>query len=241
MGYYCDECFNARHPWYRVAHIYGSIQQNEDIGISLRCQNHDLQLDRQRIDNYQILDNIKKNKLTLEVVADDVVVDSNIRKAARKTVELEVKMNKLRARLRADVRASGGNVEWTEGEAIVVIQKLLRGYRIRKLISRAIAERTIKVWDASSLRGQIAQLETDMMLVHAVMCRICVYICTTTVCICPLLAEFVMYIRMVAEYYFDKFTGESSWTPSRVRPPAALVHRMSVITTAFCSYSSREI
>lgn len=153
QGYYCEACFTARHPWYRVAHIFGPIYRNENIANSLRSQNHDLQMDRQRIDNYQILDSIKKNKLTLEVVADDVVVDSNLRTAARRSLDLENKMNRLRARLRADVRASGGHIDYTEVEAAVIIQKLIRGYKIRRLISRAYADRTLRVWDTTSGRG----------------------------------------------------------------------------------------
>jgi hypothetical protein len=195
QGYYCEACFSARHPWYRVAHIFGPIYRNENIANSLKSQNHDLQMDRQRIDNYQILDSIKKNKMTLEIVADDIAVDNNLRTAARRSLDLENKMNRLRARLRADVRASGGHIDWDEGEASVIIQKLVRGYKIRRLISRAYADRTMKVWDASSRRGISSHMRRhDTRFID------------------------VTYLFGVLEFYYDKFTGVSSWTPSPVRP-----------------------
>mmetsp|Transcript_2668 Transcript_2668/g.3999 ORF Transcript_2668/g.3999 Transcript_2668/m.3999 type:complete len:392 (+) Transcript_2668:98-1273(+) len=152
LGYYCDACFTSRHPWYRVTHVFAPIYRNESIRDSMRKQDSQLQADRRRVEGYEMLSKLKENEFKLSVVADDLEVDTNMRSAARKSVALESRMVALRRKLRSSVRASGGVMEITEDEAAVSVQRAYRGYQIRRLVSLAYAERTVRVWDESSGR-----------------------------------------------------------------------------------------
>jgi len=38
LGYFCKLCFDARHPWYRVPHIFADIDQDENIEYTLKVQ-----------------------------------------------------------------------------------------------------------------------------------------------------------------------------------------------------------
>jgi hypothetical protein len=143
----------AKHPWYRVTHIFAPIYRNEDIRRSVKKQESQLEADRRRIESYQLLDRIKTNQQRLELVADDLKVDTTLRVTARKSVVLENKIFDIRKKLRSEIRAKGGNSEMTYYEATISLQRTYRGYRIRRLISLAYVERTIKVWDKSAGRG----------------------------------------------------------------------------------------
>ena len=56
IGYYCDRCFNARHPWYRVPHIYSSIDKDENIQYTLNIQNRCAQAARLETEGNEILE-----------------------------------------------------------------------------------------------------------------------------------------------------------------------------------------
>jgi hypothetical protein len=186
LGYYCDKCFEAKHPWYRVAHIVAPIYRNENIRESIQKQEAKLQADRRRIESHQIIDKLKQNQFKLTLVADDLQVDTSLRCAARKSVGLESKLYQIRKRLRFEIRSAGGISEMTPQEAAMAMQTCYRGYKIRSLISRAYAERTVIVWDKTVGRGDLLSLLSSHII--------------------SLLFSFV-------EYYFDKYLGASSWTP----------------------------
>lgn len=154
LGYYCEKCFEAKHPWYRVTHIVAPIYRNEDIRQSIQKQEAKLQADRRRIESYQLIDKIQHNQYKLTLVADDIQVDTSLRHAARKSVNLEVKIYQIRRKLRKDILAAGGIAEMTPQEAAISLQTSYRGYKIRSLISRAYVERTVIVWDKNVGRGK---------------------------------------------------------------------------------------
>ena len=158
LGYYCDKCFETRHPWYRVAHIVAPIYRNEDIRQSILKQESQLQADRRKLESYQLIDKIKANQFRLTIVADDLQVDTSLRKAARKSIGLEYKLYQMRRKLRKEIRQAGGKSEMTQQEAALALQTSYRGFKVRTLISKAYAERTIIVWDKTVGRGLFLQL-----------------------------------------------------------------------------------
>lgn len=167
LGYYCDLCFKARHPWYRVTHICIPIYQNESIALSMSKQTSQLEADRERLDTYKTLETIKKDKERLVLLADDLAVDNNIRTAARKSVQLTSSLLVLKRKLRKQIRGNGGELTWDEDEACTVMQRCFRGYKVRKVISLSFLKRTIKVFDPSTGRGTRTVQYSTLQNVHS--------------------------------------------------------------------------
>ena len=126
-GYYCNACYKHKHPWYRVEHICTEISKNEDVRNSQKLQDAQLEKSRQLIDGNNTVSRIKKQIEKLEEVSDDLQVDTNIRSAARRSVQLETKLASLRRQLRKDVRSVGGVITLNDDEAALKVQRVYRG------------------------------------------------------------------------------------------------------------------
>lgn len=128
-GYYCDACFKHKHPWYRVEHIHTAIGESENIHNSQQLQDAQLERSRQLLDGHNTAGKIRNQISVLkDVVSDDLKVDTEIRSVARRSVQLENKLAKLRRELRSDVRNSGGVITLNDDEAAVKVQRVYRGY-----------------------------------------------------------------------------------------------------------------
>lgn len=46
VSYYCNACFDSRHPWYRITHIFTQIHQDELVGINMKIQREQIELER---------------------------------------------------------------------------------------------------------------------------------------------------------------------------------------------------
>ena len=152
-GYYCQMCFDHRHPWHRVPHIFTTIEKDENIAYTMSVQHRKAETIRYLQEGRDILHELVKGTSDkLEYVADDIKIDKDLRRAGRRSVALEDRLLDLRHTLRADLRSGpykhvGERVPFDEFEARVVLQRALRGYRVRKIISLLFVERTIRVWD----------------------------------------------------------------------------------------------
>lgn len=147
LGYYCDRCFHAKHPWYRATHKFVPIDNDESVHNAVALQKAQLQVDRQHLDGMHTVDMVRNNYPKLDIVADDLHVEQRLRATARKTVTIESRLLKLRSQLRRDVLANGGHVTMSEHEAAVHIQRMFYGFKIRRLISYLFASRYVKAWD----------------------------------------------------------------------------------------------
>jgi hypothetical protein len=127
VGYYCNACFKQKHPWYRVEHIHTEIEESENIRNSQKLQDAQLERSRQLIDGQNTVGKIRDQISKLEIVSDDLKVDTEIRGVARRSVQLETKLAKLRRELRSDVRQRGGVITLNDDEAAVKVQRNYRG------------------------------------------------------------------------------------------------------------------
>jgi hypothetical protein len=153
VSYYCTNCFNARHPWHRVKHIYTSIHQDELISINMKMQREQIDMDRYMHEGNVLLQNVNKNINKIEYVGDDLKVDNNLRLIGRKMESIDSKLRSIRQTFRNDLIESGATVATTDEDGIAIIQRVSRGYKIRRLISLLYVERIVRVWDASAGRG----------------------------------------------------------------------------------------
>ena len=60
------------HPWYRVSHIYSTINKDENIDYILKVQNRCAQAARLEMEGAEILDKMRKNIKQIETLADDL-------------------------------------------------------------------------------------------------------------------------------------------------------------------------
>ncbi len=147
LGYYCDLCFTSRHPWYRVPHIFTSIENDENIEHTLKLQHKAAQVSRYKQEGIDLMNKVKKNIKNLEIVGDDLDVDTKLRIAARKSIQLENQIHTIKKQIRNDVRKGGTRIPLDEDEAALKIQKIYKGFAIRRIISLWYADKFYKVWD----------------------------------------------------------------------------------------------
>ena len=124
VGYYCQLCFNARHPWHRVPHVFMNIEQDEEIAYSrkhamfktdmLRCEN----------EGKQLLKTLKHQKAKLDIVGDDEKIDDSLRYTGRKMCDVENRIKLLQEELRNDIQKSHiliGNSNTSNGNSILLL------------------------------------------------------------------------------------------------------------------------
>jgi len=107
LGYFCDVCFKARHPWYRVPHIFADIDNDENLEYTLKVQHRTAQVARIEQEGKEMLGKLRNNYQRLEIIGDDLKVDTNLRKAARTSVQLEDRVRDMKQWLRNDLREKG--------------------------------------------------------------------------------------------------------------------------------------
>eukprot|EP01036_Dinobryon_divergens_P037670 gene37670-49333_t len=122
IGYYCNLCFTSRHPWYRAPHVFLSLDKDESIQHALQVQNANLEVDRQEVEGNRILMKLQTNYKRLEYIAEDVKIESDIKRVGRKAMVLEDRMIEMRRKLRADLRKNGP-LPLNEDEGAIVVQK----------------------------------------------------------------------------------------------------------------------
>lgn len=154
VSYYCRMCFEARHPWHRVAHIFTTIYQDELIGINMKIQREKIETDRYLEEANILKEKVAKNLLIIEKVADDVEAENAMRSIGRKINGLDGRLRDMRSRFRRTLLEEGVSLDFTDEDGIAVIQRVFRGFRIRRVLSLLYVERIIRVWDADAGRGE---------------------------------------------------------------------------------------
>lgn len=151
ISYYCTMCFNARHPWHRVTHIYTSIYQDELIGINMKLQREQIESDRYMVEGNRLMEKVVKGITDAEKVADDTAVEASMLHIGRRIHHIEDRLRNMRHDFRATLSAS--DLTFSDEDGIGVIQRTFRGFRIRRVLSLLYVERVIRVWDAMVGRG----------------------------------------------------------------------------------------
>jgi hypothetical protein len=105
VGYYCQLCFTARHPHYRVPHVWSEIEKDETV--SPNKKNAYFKIEMQRVENEgrDLMRRIDKQREKLRILDTDVKTDDELRNAGRKMVSVEVMLRSLRRQLRVDIRS----------------------------------------------------------------------------------------------------------------------------------------
>jgi len=169
VGFFCDLCFKAQHPWYRVPHVYMSINNEEGVQHQLKVAHRIAEVTRYERESQDVLKKVESMKPNLTYVGDDFQVEANIQTAGHKMLKLEDKMREIRTDIRHEIRESahadivnGNNVRKAknvlqkmstfDAEAILIIQKRFRGYHLRRTISLSFVDRIVRIWDPNQAK-----------------------------------------------------------------------------------------
>lgn len=152
VGFFCALCFKNRHPWYRVPHMFVDIDNDENIEYTMKVAHFKAEAARYEAEGKEILVKLSGQQKRLDSIGNDEWVDTTMRVVGRRTMNLEKQLQNLRHGLRAELRKSGASIEFTVDEATVLIQRVYKGFRIRKLVSLLYCERIVRVWDTQTVR-----------------------------------------------------------------------------------------
>ncbi len=164
LGFFCKACFDARHPWYRVPHIFEDISKDESVAHTLKVSHRRAEMHRFTEEGKGCYEDLMKNQPKLEYIADDERVANNLKDAGFRSMALEKRMRDFRANIRKDILSKplerdeelyeGGiyKLGMTEDEAAEVIAKSYRGFKTRNMLSSFVKARVMRGFDFKSSR-----------------------------------------------------------------------------------------
>ncbi len=164
LGFFCQMCFDSRHPWYRVPHIFEEIGKDESVAHTLKVSHRRAEMHRFEEEGKDAMKDLMKNESLLNYVNDDIRLTDNLKDAGFRTMALEKRMRNFRKSLRKDILSKplerdnelyeGGayKLEMTEDEAANVIKKYYKGHLTRQALSRFVSSKIMRGYDAKSGR-----------------------------------------------------------------------------------------
>lgn len=105
-AFYCSKCFGCCHPWYRVSHVYSTIEKDESIEHTLKVAHRVAEAIRYEREGGDILEKLRKEKPKLDTIGDDAELDKKLRICGRRVVALEEYIENVRKDIREDVLES---------------------------------------------------------------------------------------------------------------------------------------
>ena len=142
VGFFCKLCFDARHPWYRVGHMYIDIDRDESIAHTIKVGHRRAEMIRYEREGIDLLKRVAELGPKIEYIADDVKVEGQLKSAGHKAQTLQARIHLLRRDIRADCRAKGlAGLALNDDEAAVLLGKTWRGWRVRRNYSIILISR----------------------------------------------------------------------------------------------------
>jgi hypothetical protein len=164
LGFFCQQCFDSRHPWYRVPHIFEDIGKDESVAHTLKVSHRRAEMHRFEEEGKDTMRDLKKNEPLLDYVSDDLQLTDNLKDVGFRTTALEKQMRNFRATLRRDILSKplerdqeiypGGayKLEMTDDEAANVIKRFYKGHLTRQALSRFVCSKVLRGFDEASGR-----------------------------------------------------------------------------------------
>ncbi len=166
VGFFCKLCFDARHPWYRVPHIFNEIEKDETVQHTLKVSHRRAEMVRYEKEGQELYKDLMANKPKLDYVGDDHHVSNGLKDAGARTMALEHRMREFRKNLRKDILSKplendatiyseiGGSYKLNinDDEAAIIIGRAYRGYKVRSVLSLFIMNRIVRGHDHNSDR-----------------------------------------------------------------------------------------
>lgn len=100
---YCQNCFNARHPSYRVPHLFTTIENDESIDHTLKVAHRVAESIRYEQEGLELLKGLQRERINMDYLADDEKADAQIKNYGRRAEALEEKILEIRQRLAVEL------------------------------------------------------------------------------------------------------------------------------------------
>ncbi len=156
LGFFCKMCFDARHPWYRVPHIFNDIETDESVQHTLKVSHRRAEMVRYERESHEQLKLLRENIPKLKYIADDIKVSNGLQSAGTRSVALEKHIREYRKVLRADILkmplSTPCSLPLSDEEAAIIIAKWYRGFKTRHILSLFVMNRIVKGHDHNSNR-----------------------------------------------------------------------------------------
>lgn len=238
-AFYCDACFQACHPWYRVSHIYSQIEKDESIEHTLKIAHRVAEANRYEKEGKEILARLRREKPKLEYVANDELLDKQMRIYGRKTIALEEYIHKIRQELQEDIKRNDDKKSLVgidfQQKLLIESSKLTRQSTASSFKSTGSRSPRIKN-KPSPKKGLSNYTDRHLIAVIKIQKWFRGYLGRKTI-------SSIMTLRLVRvwnpdegrgehfiiifflhnlqifliDFYYDRVTGTSSWVPSKVR------------------------
>ena len=145
VGFFCQLCYDARHPWYRMDHMSIDISLDESIEYTIKVAHRRAEMMRFERDGTDLLASVKTLAPVLDYVGDDLKVEHQLKTAGHTASKLETRIHEFRRSLRQDVRRQGLSVAPNPDEASLLLARVFRGWRVRKSLSMHFLQRLRRV------------------------------------------------------------------------------------------------
>ncbi len=109
MSFFCKQCFECYHPWYRVVHLFTDIANDEHIQHTLKVSHRIAEAGRYEREGKDMMQHLQVERERLQFVADDSDIDDKMRVFGRSVLVLEDHVSVLRARLQKDIYGPAQN------------------------------------------------------------------------------------------------------------------------------------
>lgn len=154
VGFFCQLCFDARHPWYRVSHHFIDIEKDESIAHTIKVGHRRAEMIRFERDGVDLLERVRQLGPKLDYVADDFQVEHNLKTSGHMAEDLEAKIHRLRREIRGDCRRKGlTGLPLSADEASVLLGRFWRGWRVRRNFSILMLARLRRVGSTKATGG----------------------------------------------------------------------------------------
>jgi len=213
VGFYCDLCFKSRHPWYRIPHLFMSIDKDENIEHTLRVAHRKSEALRYEMEGHDVLKSVQRQKKALVYVADDEHLETQMLNAGRKLTGMEDRMRQIRKNLRQEIK-QGGNV--------VTLARVVPGASSTKSPNKLKNSSSMNELPERTLFLQLSDDEAAIRIQALLRGR---YIRNVVS-----FAHAQRYVRVwdessMRDYYYDRHTNMSTWS----RPCLILQHHFDDI------------
>jgi len=164
VGFFCKLCYDARHPWYRVDHVYIDISLDESIDYAIKVAHRRAEMIRFERDGTDLLGKVKALGPVMAYVADDFKVESQLKTAGHTATKLETRINAFRRSLRDDVRKGGVKVPPNADEAAILLCKTFRGWAVRRSLSGHFLQRLRQIKHPTSGKNVYLDTKTNAVI-----------------------------------------------------------------------------
>jgi hypothetical protein len=146
-AYYCQDCFDFTHPWYRVTHYHSIVSSEDDILYHAKLSQQDAQIKKCEQEGKHFLSLLQNKADMLKRISEDEIVERKMKSVGRKLIEFETEIKKFQLNLQDKEKYSIEQIL-----ATIMIQKLYRGKTSQKIASKMCLDRYLYVWDSKNSR-----------------------------------------------------------------------------------------